>query len=78
MKAILLDEAKKWLDENYTSEYARMAIYGAMLGMPTVDYQEKTENPLTCDGCMLKPGCLFGVRCTGFKRSYKSCYVPEL
>lgn len=40
MKAILLDEAKKWLEENCENQYTRMAVFGIMQSMPTVDYQE--------------------------------------
>ena len=40
MKAILLDEAKKWLEENCENLYTRMAVFGIMQSMPTVDYQE--------------------------------------
>ena len=43
MKAILLDEAKKWLEENCENLYTRMAVFGIMQSMPTVDYQ-KTPN----------------------------------
>ena len=43
MKAILLDEAKKWLEENCENQYTRMAVFGIMQSMPTVDYQ-KTPN----------------------------------
>lgn len=45
MKAILLDEAKKWLEENCENQYTRMAVFGIMQSMPTVDYQ-KTPNEL--------------------------------
>lgn len=37
MKAILLDEAKKWLEENCENQYTRMAVFGIMQSMPTVD-----------------------------------------
>lgn len=40
MKVILLDEAKKWLEENCENQYTRMAVFGIMQSMPTVDYQE--------------------------------------
>ena len=43
MKAILLDEAKKWLEENCENQYTRMEVFGIMQSMPTVDYQ-KTPN----------------------------------
>lgn len=52
MKAILLDEAKKWLEENCENQYTRMAVFGIMQSMPTVDYQKTPNEPLTCDGCM--------------------------
>ena len=48
MKAILLDEAKKWLEENCENLYTRMAVFGLMQSMPTVDYQEEPNEPLTC------------------------------
>lgn len=51
MKAILLDEAKKWLEENCENQYTRMAVFGIMQSMPAVDYQE-TPNELTCEGCI--------------------------
>ena len=47
MKAILLDEAKKWLEENCENLYTRMAVFGLMQSMPTVDYQEEPNEPLT-------------------------------
>lgn len=37
MKAILMDEAKKWLEENCENQYTRMAVFGIMQSMPTVD-----------------------------------------
>ena len=46
MKAILLDEAKKWLEENCENLYTRMAVFGLMQSMPTVDYQEEPNEPL--------------------------------
>ena len=49
MKAILLDEAKKWLEENCENLYTRMAVFGLMQGMPTVDYQEEPNEPLTLE-----------------------------
>ena len=48
MKAILLDEAKKWLEENCENQYTRMAAFGIMQSMPTVDYQKTPNEPLTC------------------------------
>lgn len=51
MKAILLDEAKKWLEENCENQYTRVAVFGIMQSMPAVDYQE-TPNELTCEGCI--------------------------
>ena len=48
MKAILLDEAKKWLEENCENQYTRMAVFGIMQSMPTVDYQKTPNEPLTC------------------------------
>lgn len=51
MKAILLDEAKKWLEENCENQYTRVAVFGIMQSMPAVDYQE-TSNELTCEGCI--------------------------
>lgn len=47
MKVILLDEAKKWLEENCENQYTRMAVFGIMQSMPTVDYQETPNEPLT-------------------------------
>ena len=47
MKAILLDEAKKWLEENCENQYTRMAVFGIMQSMPTVDYQKTPNEPLT-------------------------------
>lgn len=47
MKVILLDEAKKWLEENCENQYTRMAVFGIMQSMPTVDYQETPNGPLT-------------------------------
>lgn len=47
MKAILLDEAKKWLEENCENQYTRMAVFGIMQSMPAVDYQETPNEPLT-------------------------------
>lgn len=49
MKAILLDEAKKWLEENCENQYTRMAVLGIMQSMPTVDYQETPNVPLTLE-----------------------------
>lgn len=49
MKAILLDEAKKWLEENCENQYTRMAVFGIMQSMPAVDYQETPNEPLTLD-----------------------------
>ena len=49
MKAILMDEAKKWLEENCENLYTRMAVYGIMQSMPTVDYQETPNEPLTLE-----------------------------
>lgn len=49
MKAILLDEAKKWLEENCENQYTRMAVLGIMQSMPTVDYQETPNEPLTLE-----------------------------
>ena len=49
MKAILLDEAKKWLEENRENQYTRMAVFGIMQSMPTVDYQKTPNKPLTCE-----------------------------
>lgn len=46
MKAILLDEAKKWLEENCENQYTRMAVFGIMQSMPTVDYQKTPNEPL--------------------------------
>ena len=48
MKAILLDEAKKWLEENCENQYTRMAAFGIMQSMPTVDYRKTPNEPLTC------------------------------
>ena len=47
MKAILLDEAKKWLEENCENQYTRMAVFGIIQSMPTVDYQEEPNEPLS-------------------------------
>ena len=47
MKAILLDEAKKWLEENCENQYTRMAVFGIMQSMPTVDYQKTPNEPLS-------------------------------
>ena len=52
MKAILLDGAKKWLEENCENQYIRMGVFGIMQNMPTVDYQEEPNEPLTCAGCI--------------------------
>ena len=49
MKAILLDEAKKWLEENCESLYTKMAVFGLMQSMPTVDYQEEPNEPLSIE-----------------------------
>lgn len=49
MKAILLDEAKKWLEENCENQYTRMAVFGIMQSMPTVDYQKTPSEPLTIE-----------------------------
>ena len=49
MKAILLDEAKKWLEENCENQYTRMAVFGIMQSMPTVDYQKTQNEPLTLE-----------------------------
>lgn len=49
MKAILLDEAKKWLEENCENQYTRMAVFGIIQSMPTVDYQKTPNEPLTLD-----------------------------
>ena len=47
MKAILLDEAKKWLEENCENQYTRMAVFGIIQSMPTVDYQKTPNEPMT-------------------------------
>ena len=49
MKAILLDEAKKWLEENCENQYTRMAAFGIMQSMPTVDYQKTPNEPLSIE-----------------------------
>ena len=49
MKVILLDEAKKWLEENCENQYTRMAVFGIMQSMPTVDYQETPNEPLSIE-----------------------------
>lgn len=49
MKAILLDEAKKWLEENCENQYTRMEVFGIMQSMPTVDYQKTPNEPLTLE-----------------------------
>ena len=49
MKAILLDEAKKWLEENCENLYTKMAVFGLMQSMPTVDYQEEPNEPLSIE-----------------------------
>ena len=49
MKAILLDEGKKWLEANCENQYTRMAVFGIMQSMPTVDYQETPNDPLTLE-----------------------------
>ena len=49
MKAILLDEAEKWLEENCENQYTRMAVFGIMQSMPTVDYQKTPNEPLTLE-----------------------------
>ena len=49
MKAILLDEAKKWLEKNCENQYTRMAVFGIMQSMPTVDYQKTPNEPLTLE-----------------------------
>ena len=49
MKAILLDEAKKWLEENCENQYTRMAVFGIIQSMPTVDYQKTPNEPLTLE-----------------------------
>ena len=56
MKAILLDEAKKWLEENCENQYTRMAVFGIMQSMPTVDYQETPNEPLTLDALLKMDG----------------------
>ena len=55
MKAILLDEAKKWLEENCENLYTRMAVFGLMQSMPTVDYQEEPNEPLTLEQLRASP-----------------------
>lgn len=49
MKAILLDEAKKWLEENCENQYTRVAVFGIMQSMPAVNYQETPNEPLTLE-----------------------------
>lgn len=56
MKVILLDEAKKWLEENCENQYTRVAVFGIMQSMPAVDYQETPNETPPCyqpdgDGC---------------------------
>lgn len=55
MKAILLDEAKKWLEENCENQYTRMAVFGIMQSMPAVDYQETPNEPLTLEHLRASP-----------------------
>ena len=74
MKAILLDEAKKWLEENCENQYTRMAVLGIMQSMPTVDYQETPNEPLTCKGCMYAPDCPSEIHCCGCARMYADHY----
>ena len=81
MKAILLDEAKKWLEENCENQYTRMAVLGIMQSMPTVDYQETPNEPLTLDSRLTSkmvtcPKGWKGVRgthfyCPGCKKAVK-------
>ena len=56
MKAILLDEAKKWLEENCENQYTRMAVFGIMQSMPAVDYQKTPNEPLTLDELLKMDG----------------------
>ena len=65
MKAILLDEAKKWLKENCENQYNRMAVFGIMQSMPTVAYQKTPNEPLTLEelrGMANKPYWHVGLR----------------
>ena len=55
MKAILLDEAKKWLEENCENQYTRMAVFGIMQSMPAVDYQETPNESLTLEHLRASP-----------------------
>ena len=63
MKAILLDEAKKWLEENCGNQYTRMAVFGIMQSIPTVDYQKTPNEPLTLDELREMNGEPVWVRC---------------
>ena len=80
MKAILLDEAKKWLEENCENLYTRMAVFGLMQGMPTVDYQEEPNEPLTCEGCIHEhnehENCNYCKRAS-YLGDYYYCRPPE-
>lgn len=49
MKAILLDEARKWLEENVEDLYMRVALLGIVQNMPMVDYREIQNEPLTIE-----------------------------
>ena len=68
MKAILLDEAKKWLEENCENLYTRMAVFGLMQGMPTVDYQEEPNEPLTIEQLREMDGQPVWVECLNSKK----------
>lgn len=43
MKAILLEDAKKWLDANCENQCLRMAIFGVMQNMPTVGAERAAD-----------------------------------
>lgn len=63
MKAILLDEAKKWLEKNCENQYTRMAVFGIMQSMPTVDYQKTPNEPLTLEQLREMDGEPVWVKC---------------
>ena len=73
MKAILLDEAKKWLEENCENQYTRMAVFGIIQSMPTVDYQKTPNEPLTLDELREMDGQPVWVKCL---KPDKYTYLP--
>lgn len=85
MKAILLSDARKWLEENVEDIYMRVALLGIVQNMPMVDYREIQNEPLTIEQLreineepvwvqnLEEPEKVSGVCCIGTEENILSC-----